>query len=64
METTGDGVAASAKLPTSVKHSKNNLNRGPTLCRMHINGDAPPVVDNPHCTIFENCHVNGVAMAG
>ena len=64
MESTGDGIAASAKLASSVEHSKNDLDCGPTLCRVHIDGNPSPVVHNPQPTVFENRDVNSVAVAG
>ena len=64
VQTTGNGVAAAAKLTASVQHGHNDLNGGLVLGGVLIHGNAAAVVLYANSAVSLNGHVNFGGVAG
>jgi hypothetical protein len=64
VQTTGHLVAAAAELATGVQLGEHELDRADALGRVHVGGDAAPVVAHPHPTVGQQRDVDGVGIPG
>lgn len=64
MQTTGDGVAATAELATGVQDGEDHLQGRDPFGRVDVDRDATAVVDDADATVFTDAHVDGVAVPG
>ena len=64
VQTTGNGVAATAELTASVQHGHDNLNSGLVLSGVLIHGNTAAVILYANSTISLDGHVNFGGVAG
>ena len=64
VQTTGNGVAATAELTASVQHGHDNLNGGLVLGGVLIHGNTAAVILYANSTISLDGHVNFGGVAG
>lgn len=64
VQTTRDRVAAAAELSAGMQDRHDDLDRGATLGRVDVDGDASAVVDDTDTAVVEQRHLDVVAVAG
>jgi len=60
----GDRVGVVVELAPGVQHREDHLGRGPTFGRVHLGGNAAPVVDHADRVVGVDDHVDVRAVAG
>ena len=64
MQATGDLVPAAAELAAGVQLGEHELDRADALGRVHVGGDAAPVVLDPDRAVLHERDVDGVGVPG
>src|SRR4030095_13829718 len=64
VEAAGDGVGLAAELAARVELGHDDLERGPVLDRMLVDGDAAAVVGDADATVAQDGDLDAVAVAG
>ena len=64
VEPAGDGVAATAELAAGVKDRHDDLDGGPVLRGVLVNGDAASIIDDPEPAVGLNGDLDVIAAAG
>ena len=63
VQTAGDRIGLAVELATGVQHGQRHLDAGHLCLRVDVDRNATAVVHNPHATIGQQCHDDGVAEA-